>query len=205
MSPSRLSASHTAPRCITPQRVLGEDGFAFWVLRLNPSSGYHPQDPIPPSPAAFVEERRPPVFPPFTSVNGSWVSIFSHVRRPSASWSSYGPRKLDEYKSVGEIWEAWSEGTEIEGVGRLPPIYLLEQQWGEKRSTTSGVATKNAAWRSSLPDLVSYDQLLRFIYLLNNIWLLITGPKTLVGFPAHHFTSRPSYKATANVPTGCHR
>jgi len=100
----------------------------YYVLPLTLESGRL----ILPQPAAFYLPPSPPVpdFPAFNSNNMNWKSILEMVKQRTLCWPVWAPRSLGSYKSVDEIWKEWSEGNVVKGVGRSPPLRLVEELWG---------------------------------------------------------------------------
>ncbi|KJA18036.1 hypothetical protein HYPSUDRAFT_117238, partial [Hypholoma sublateritium FD-334 SS-4] len=80
-----------------------------------------------------------------------WQHILEKVVHPVAMWEVYAPRNLGEYNDTGDLWQAWDEGSFIEGVGRLPALRLIEARWGtlKNKETNKG---KYAQWRPPKDD-----------------------------------------------------
>jgi hypothetical protein len=133
------------PVCIT------HAGRSFYVLPLSPMmpadfrSG---RDLIIPSAEAFCNPVTTSVmeFPLFTTRNCSWSSIFEMVKQPRFLWASWHPGNIGEYRSIKELWAAWHEGTIIDGIGQMPPLQLVEEEWGgtKDRMTNAG---RRQTWR----------------------------------------------------------
>jgi hypothetical protein len=131
--------------------VHADSGRSFYVLPLSPTmpanfrSG---RDLIIPSAAAFCDPVTASVleFPPFTTRNCSWGSIFEMVKQPHFLWTCWRPANLGEYHSIKELWAVWHEGTIIHGVGQIPPLQLVEEEWGgtKDRATNTG---QRQTWR----------------------------------------------------------
>lgn len=130
-------------------------GKIYYVLRLTPPdlSDSHQSvqilhDPILPPPTAFRDSE----FPSF--YNSTWQHIFERVVNPVALWEVYAPKNLGDYNNMGDLWQAWDEGSFVEGVGRLPALRLIEARWGtlKNQETNKG---KYAAWRPHKNDRVS--------------------------------------------------
>lgn len=66
-------------------------------------------------------------FPSF--YNRIWQHIFEKVVHPVAMWEVHAPRNLGEHHDVKDLWQAWDEGSFVEGVGRLPALRLIEACW----------------------------------------------------------------------------
>jgi hypothetical protein len=88
-----------------------------------------------PEPAAFCDAMSMSVsqYPAFTSRNCSWTSLFAMVKQPSLLWKSWRPESLGNYQNIKLLWQAWDEGTLIEGVGRKPPLRLVDKEWGSQK------------------------------------------------------------------------
>jgi hypothetical protein len=135
--------------------AIQKTGKIYYVLRLTPPdlSDCHQSlqilhDPILPPPTAFRDSE----FPSF--YNSTWQHIFERVVNPVALWEVYAPKNLGDYNNMGDLWQAWDEGSFVEGVGRLPALRLIEARWGtlKNQETNKG---KYAAWRPHKNDRVS--------------------------------------------------
>lgn len=126
-------------------------GRSFHILPLSsttPVSFRSGRDLIIPPPEAFSNPitASAPQFPPFSARTSNWTSIFEMVKQPCFLWNCWRPGNLGEYGSIKELWTAWHEGTAVEGVGQLPALQLVEQEWGgtKDKSTNKG---RRQAWR----------------------------------------------------------
>lgn len=150
------TAPYQAEACTTsgmmPLHVVHADsGRSFYVLPLSPSmpanfrSG---RDLIIPSAAAFCDPvtASVPEFPPFTTRNCSWGSIFEMVKQPRFLWTCWHPANLGEYHSVKELWAVWHEGTTIDGVDQIPPLQLVEEEWGGTKDPATNTGRRQT-WR----------------------------------------------------------
>ncbi|KAH8997106.1 hypothetical protein EDB86DRAFT_3153509, partial [Lactarius hatsudake] len=52
------------------------------------------------------------------------------IKQPALLWKVWQPESLGSYLNVRLLWQAWDEGTLIEGVGRKPPLRLVDEEWG---------------------------------------------------------------------------
>ncbi|KAF8195063.1 hypothetical protein BJ912DRAFT_847445 [Pholiota molesta] len=134
--------------------AIQKTGKIYHVLRLTPPNLSNGQesvqilhDPILPPPTAFRDSE----FPSF--YNSTWQHIFERVVNPVALWEVYAPKNLGDYNNMGDLWQAWDEGSFVEGVGRLPALRLIEARWGtlKNQETNKG---KYAAWRPHKNDRV---------------------------------------------------
>ncbi|KAF8264719.1 hypothetical protein EI94DRAFT_1591979, partial [Lactarius quietus] len=62
-----------------------------------------------------------------------WTSIFAMVKQPALLWKAWWPESLGNYLNVKLLWQAWDEGTLIEGVGHKPPLWLVDKEWGSQK------------------------------------------------------------------------
>ncbi|KAH9048848.1 hypothetical protein EDB84DRAFT_1261778, partial [Lactarius hengduanensis] len=85
-------------------------------------------------------------FPSFDSAHCTWQAIFKMISRPDLLWDCWGPRSLGAYPDTKSLWEAWDEGTSVQGVGRVPPLRLIESEWGHHEDQRTGKG-KRPAWR----------------------------------------------------------
>ncbi|KAH8983823.1 hypothetical protein EDB86DRAFT_2772428, partial [Lactarius hatsudake] len=85
-------------------------------------------------------------FPSFDTARCTWPAIFKMISRPDLLWDCWGPRSLGAYPDTKSLWEAWDEGTSVEGVGRAPPLRIVESQWGRHEDQKTGKG-KLPAWR----------------------------------------------------------
>ncbi|KAH9049989.1 hypothetical protein EDB84DRAFT_1585396 [Lactarius hengduanensis] len=72
-------------------------------------------------------------YPAFTSRNCNWTSVFAMIKQPALLWKAWRPESLGSYPNVRLLWQAWDEGTLIEGVGRKPPLRLVDEEWGSQK------------------------------------------------------------------------
>ena len=55
------------------------------------------------------------------------------IKQPALLWKAWQPESLGTYQSVKHLWQAWDEGTLIEGVGHKPPLRLVDKEWGSQK------------------------------------------------------------------------
>ena len=155
LAPNVTSSPLRNPQNGNPQIlpvIFQKMGKVYHVLRLTPPNpaldNLILHDPILPSPTAFRDAQ----FPSF--YNSTWQHIFEKVTHPVAMWEVYAPRNLGDYHDVRDLWQAWDEGSFVEGVGRLPALRLIEARWGtlKNKETNKG---KYAQWRPPKDDKVS--------------------------------------------------
>jgi hypothetical protein len=118
-----------------------------YVLPLSPPLRT-PFDLILPPPAAFCASSTPApaLFPSFDTAHCTWQAIFKLISRPDLLWECWGPRSLGAYPDIKSLWEAWDEGASVKGVGRAPPLRLVESEWGRHEDQRTGKG-KLPAWR----------------------------------------------------------
>ncbi|KAH8995286.1 hypothetical protein EDB86DRAFT_2804633 [Lactarius hatsudake] len=118
---------------LTPVSIV-HDGKTHTALRLlpGPSPPYTPFDMVLPEPVAFCDPMNMTVdrYPTFTSRNCNWTSVFAMIKQPALLWKVWRPESLGSYPNVRLLWQAWDEGTLIEGVSRKPPLRLVDEEWG---------------------------------------------------------------------------
>ncbi|OBZ66313.1 hypothetical protein A0H81_13774 [Grifola frondosa] len=127
----------------------------YHILPLSP--GPSPprtfSDLILPPPVAFCmpSSLASPEYPTFTARNCSWGSIFGMIHQPSFLWECWGPGNLGDYNTVQELWRAWEEGAFIEGIGRKPPLRLVDMQWGTRRARRQRRGVYSSGGRIRMP------------------------------------------------------
>ncbi|KAG1883921.1 hypothetical protein F4604DRAFT_1574900 [Suillus subluteus] len=87
-----------------------------------------------------------PQYPQFTPHNCSWTAIFEMVKQPCFLWACWHPGNLGEYRSIKQLWATWHEGTIIDSVGQMPPLLLVEQEWGGTRNPSTRKGCRQT-WR----------------------------------------------------------
>jgi hypothetical protein len=112
----------------------------YAVLQLSPGpsppyTAFDMNHMILPEPAAFCDPMNMSIdqYPTFTSRNCNCTSIFAMIKRPALLWKPWRPESLGNYLNVKLLWQAWDEGTLIEGVGRKPPLRLVDKEWGSQK------------------------------------------------------------------------
>jgi hypothetical protein len=164
MSPLLTSQSHIPPPPIVDPELLSphsqgvtsryvvsvhHKGSKYHVLRLSPgpSAPPTPFDIILPPAAAFVSDQTAETaYPSFSASSCGWQALFSLVIHPDFLWDCWGPGNLGEFSDVSSLWKCWDEGTVIEGVGRKPPLRMVETEWGSRKDKRSNKG-HHAAWR----------------------------------------------------------
>ena len=127
-------SSHEQPSVHTPILVMiGSE--RFHVLPLSPPPIRTSFDLILPPPAAFhhpsTTYSHP--FPTFNTAHCTWQAIFKMILQPALLWDCWSPKALGAYPDVKSLWVVWQEGAVIEGVGRAPPLQLVEAEWGHHK------------------------------------------------------------------------
>ena len=124
-------------------------GSKYHVLRLSPGplAPPTPFDIILPPAAAFVSDQTTVTgYPSFSASSCGWQALFSLVIHPDFLWDCWGPGNLGEFSDVSSLWKCWDEGAAIEGVGRKPPLRMVETEWGCRKDKRSNKG-HHAAWR----------------------------------------------------------
>jgi len=134
---SQTQDAHPAADIFHPVAVV-HNSKNYSVLRLSPGplSPYTPFDMILPEPAAFCEAMSMSLarYPTFMARNCNWTSILAMVKQPALVWKCWRPNNLGDYENIKCLWQAWDEGTLIEGVGRLAPLQLVDKEWGSQKN-----------------------------------------------------------------------
>ena len=131
----------------------------FHVLPLSPPPIRTSFDLILPPPAAFHHPSHPsttfsPPFPTFDTAHCTWQAIFKMILQPSLLWDCWSPKAIGAYPDVKSLWVVWQEGALIEGVGRAPPLQLVEAEWGHHKDKRTGKG-RLPAWRPRKDEKVS--------------------------------------------------
>jgi hypothetical protein len=139
------------------------------VLPLSPSPVRTSFDLILPPPAAFHHPSPSMTyssFPTFDTAHCTWQAIFKMILQPTLLWDCWSPKALGAYPDVKSLWAVWQEGAFIEGVGRAPPLQLVEAEWGRHEDKRTGKG-RLPAWRPRKDEKVSTT-----IYILSSFYLL---------------------------------
>jgi hypothetical protein len=149
---------HEQPSIHTPIIVMiGSE--RFHILPLSPPPIRTSFDLILPPPAAFHHQSNPsttysPPFPTFNTAHCTWQAIFKMILQPALLWDCWSPKALGAYLDVKSLWTVWQEGALIEGVGRAPPLQLVEAEWGHHKDKRTGKG-RLPAWRPRKDEKVS--------------------------------------------------
>lgn len=125
------------------------EGSKYHVLRLSPGplAPPTPFDIVLPPAAAFASDQTAETaYPSFSASSCGWQALFSLIIRPDFLWDCWGPGNLGEFSDVSSLWKCWDEGAVIEGVGRKPPLRMVETEWGSRKDKRSNKG-HHAAWR----------------------------------------------------------
>ena len=68
------------------------------------------------------------------------------ILQPTLLWDCWSPKALGAYPDVKSLWTVWQEGALVEGVGRAPPLQLVEAEWGHHKDKRTGKG-RLPAWR----------------------------------------------------------
>lgn len=130
-------------------------GGTFHVLPLSPPPLCTPFDLILPPPIAFCApgSASSAQYPVFNTGHCSWHAIFKLILQPDMLWDTWGPWSLGAYPDVKSLWETWDEGASIDGVGRGPPLQLVESEWGHHKDKRTGKG-KLPAWQPCKNEMV---------------------------------------------------
>jgi hypothetical protein len=82
------------------------------------------------------------------------------ILQPTLLWDCWSPKALGAYPDVKSLWVVWQEGAFIEGVGRAPPLQLVEAEWGHHKDKRTGKG-RLPAWRPRKDEKVSTTVVLR--------------------------------------------
>ena len=86
------------------------------------------------------------VFPNFPRDSCNWPELMKLIQQPRLVWRCWEFKDLGQWSSLAELWEAWDEGAAIPGIGRCPPIRLVEREWGEGVHADRGTR-REQQWR----------------------------------------------------------
>jgi hypothetical protein len=165
----------------------------FHVLPLSPPPIRTSFDLILPPPGAFYHPSHPattcsPPFPTFDTAHCTWQAIFKMILQPTLLWDCWSPKALGAYPDVKSLWVVWQEGALIEGVGRAPPLQLVEAEWGHHKDKRTGKG-RLPAWRPRKDEKVSSTPYIFCFYLLLFVDSLL-GTTTLVTVHVTHQAHR---------------
>lgn len=146
-SPTAPSPTFSGQSNVFVPYTLNINQKTYYVLPILPSlptltQSRSSHDLIIPAPAAYS----PHALPTFQKSEINWHSVFSRVTDPVRLWDCYAPRSLGDYSDVRSIWQSWSEGIILDGIGRLPPLQLIEKMWGSLKNSTTGKG-RLPSWR----------------------------------------------------------
>ncbi|KAF7371837.1 hypothetical protein MVEN_00040500 [Mycena venus] len=88
---------------------------------------------LPPTEAFYKPGCPRGIVPPlFGQKSARWPDVFAFIQQPKFCWAVWGPKSVDRYRSVDEIWTSWIDGEAVcnnAGIqtGKKPPIKLVEQ------------------------------------------------------------------------------
>lgn len=81
------------------------------------------------------------IVPPlFGQKSARWPDVFAFIKQPKFCWAVWGPKSVDRYSTVQEIWTSWIDreavynGAGIQ-TGKKPPLKLVEQYLQNKWRT----------------------------------------------------------------------
>ncbi|KAK6991492.1 hypothetical protein R3P38DRAFT_3438736, partial [Favolaschia claudopus] len=113
---------------------------------------------LPPTEAFFKPDGPRGVVPPlFGQKSARWPDVFSLVQQPRFCWDVWGPKSVDRYRDVNEIWTSWIDGEAVfdaagTQTGKKPPLkftrtskaqhwsrYREIPEWIERESNRRGV------------------------------------------------------------------
>ncbi|KAJ7853174.1 hypothetical protein B0H14DRAFT_3655369 [Mycena olivaceomarginata] len=69
-----------------------------------------------------------------------WPDVFAFIQQPKFCWAVWGPKSVDRYITVQEIWTSWIDGEVVYNAagiqtGKKPPIKLVQQYLQSKWRT----------------------------------------------------------------------
>ncbi|KAF5343380.1 hypothetical protein D9758_015630 [Tetrapyrgos nigripes] len=115
----------------------------------NHDSVHTPLDMILPPPSAFYDDlsKKCDSYPLFSTCGQgfTWKDLLDQVKRPVELWSVYKPKGLGDYSTVEMLWKVWEEGVYVDGVGRCPPLRMIEERWGSLKNKDG--QGRHAQWR----------------------------------------------------------
>ena len=105
-----------------------------------------------------------PPFPAFDTAHCTWQAIFKMILQPNLLWDCWSPKALGAYPDIKSLWAVWQEGALIEGVGRAPPLQLIDAEWGHHKDKRTGKG-RLPAWRPRKDEKVSLFSPISFSFL----------------------------------------
>ncbi|KAJ7347995.1 hypothetical protein DFH08DRAFT_155968 [Mycena albidolilacea] len=90
------------------------------------------------------------IVPPlFGQKSARWPDVFAFIMQPKFCWAVWGPKSVDRYTTVQEIWTPWIDGEAVydaAGIqtGKKPAIKLVEQYLQNKWRTPDGQKERGA-------------------------------------------------------------
>ncbi|KAJ7019288.1 hypothetical protein C8F04DRAFT_1404365 [Mycena alexandri] len=113
----------------------------------SPKSPAEPRTPtqvdlvLPPLEAFYKPGGPRGIVPPlFGQKSARWPDVFAFIMQPKFCWAVWGPKTVDRYFDVQEIWSSWIDGEAVRDAagiqtGKKPPIKLVEQYLQNKWRT----------------------------------------------------------------------
>ena len=77
------------------------------------------------------------------------------IQQPNLLWDCWAPKALGSYMDIQSLWNVWEEGALVDGVGRGPPLRLVDAEWGWHKDKRTGKGTL-PAWRPRNNETVSF-------------------------------------------------
>ncbi|KAJ7867002.1 hypothetical protein B0H14DRAFT_2732146 [Mycena olivaceomarginata] len=88
---------------------------------------------LPPTEAFYEKDGPRGLLPPlFGQKSARWPDVFALIQEPKFCWAVWGPKSVDRYRTVDEIWTSWIDGEAMynsAGVqtGKKPPLQMVEK------------------------------------------------------------------------------
>ncbi|KAK7008284.1 hypothetical protein R3P38DRAFT_2551619 [Favolaschia claudopus] len=122
---------------------------------------------LPPTEAFFKPGGPRGIVPPlFGQKSARWPDVFSLVQQPRFCWEVWGPKSVDRYRDVNEVWTSWIDGEPVfdaagNQTGKKPPLKFTRtsnaQHWSRYREIPEWI--EREAERRGVPPSTIVDEL----------------------------------------------
>ncbi|KAK7014508.1 hypothetical protein R3P38DRAFT_3277089 [Favolaschia claudopus] len=105
---------------------------------------------LPPTEAFYKPGGPRGVVPPlFGQKSAQWPEVFALVQQPKFCWDVWGPKSVDRYRDVNEIWTSWIDGEAVSNAagtqtGKKPPLKYVEQYLQNRWRTSDDQKARTA-------------------------------------------------------------
>ncbi|KAK7007235.1 hypothetical protein R3P38DRAFT_2554066, partial [Favolaschia claudopus] len=122
---------------------------------------------LPPTEAFFKPGGPRGIVPPLLGQKSArWPDVFSLVQQPRFCWEVWGPKSVDRYRDVNEVWTSWIDGEPVfdaagNQTGKKPPLKFtrtsIAQHWSRYREIPEWI--EREAERRGVPPSTIVDEL----------------------------------------------